>query len=258
VSIAKAGIITTLNARASVLAAANPKYGRWRRNATPSDNVNLPPALLSRFDLLWLLLDEADRERDTDLSLHVTHVHVHGAAPGRPNDDGEHGDYFSKDLLRAYVGEVRQIQCVIDRGAERSITETYCELRRQSARQSNVVTARTLLSLIRLSQALARLRFSSRVTDLDVREAGRLVDASKASLNNRADRGSARHLSMTDAGIFTAIKEIARGRPQVDLVEIRPVLTIKGIQEEQLQQCVKTYSDVGVWQLEGTRLEFLE
>ncbi|CUG90083.1 minichromosomal maintenance complex subunit, putative [Bodo saltans] len=69
VSIAKAGIITTLNARTSILAASNPKFGRWRRSATPSENVNLPPALLSRFDLLWLLLDDADRERDTELSI---------------------------------------------------------------------------------------------------------------------------------------------------------------------------------------------
>lgn len=77
VSIAKAGITTSLNARTSVLAAANPLYGRYNYFLKPHENINLPPALLSRFDLLFLLLDRIDEENDRQLALHVTKVHKH-------------------------------------------------------------------------------------------------------------------------------------------------------------------------------------
>lgn len=259
VSIAKAGIITSINARTSILAASNPKYGRWRRNATPSENVNLPPALLSRFDLLWLLLDDANRERDTELSMHVTHVHLHGVAPGSTVDAGMHGsssEYFGKPFLRAYVGETRRIQSFVDPAAAKAITDIYCEMRSHSVRHKSVVTARTLLSLIRLSQACARLRFSERVQDMDVREAGRLLDCSKASLQDAPATDTRRTLTTSDAVIFSAIKEIARGRTAVDLAEVRPALMMKGVSETHLQRCLKTYSEVGVWTVSGNTIEF--
>merc|ERR1719160_1491125 len=77
VSIAKAGITTTLNARTSVLAAANPAYGRYDVRRSPAENIDLPASLLSRFDLLWLILDRADPENDSALAAHVLHVHTH-------------------------------------------------------------------------------------------------------------------------------------------------------------------------------------
>ncbi|EPY24211.1 minichromosome maintenance protein 7 (cell division control protein 47) [Angomonas deanei] len=262
VSIAKAGIITSLNARTSILAASNPKYGRWKRNATLSENVNLPPALLSRFDVLWLLLDESSRERDAELSLHVTHVHLHGVAPGSVTDtsnvgsaNSRGGEYFSKDFLRAYVGEVRRIHPFVDPDAARIISDIYCEMRAQSVRHSNVVTARTLLSLIRLSQACARLRFSERVSEVDVREAGRLLDCSKASLQSRPG-DQHREVTTSDASIFSMIKEISRGNPSVDLSDVRPLLMVRGISEAHLQRCIQTYSNVGVWSLAGNIIEF--
>jgi DNA replication licensing factor MCM7 len=72
VSIAKAGITTSLNARASILAAANPLYGRYNNKLTPHENINLPAALLSRFDLIFLLLDLANEDDDIALAKHVT------------------------------------------------------------------------------------------------------------------------------------------------------------------------------------------
>ena len=75
VSIAKAGITTTLNARTAVLAAANPLYGRYVRNKTLAENVNLPTSLLSRFDLMFILLDRPEIQADVALARHVTHVH---------------------------------------------------------------------------------------------------------------------------------------------------------------------------------------
>lgn len=81
VSIAKAGITTSLNARTSVLAAANPVYGRYNYNLKPHENINLPPALLSRFDLLFLLLDKNNEETDKTLAFHVASVHKNLIAP---------------------------------------------------------------------------------------------------------------------------------------------------------------------------------
>lgn len=76
ISISKAGITTTLNARTSILAAANPLYGRYNPKISPVDNINLPAALLSRFDLLFLILDTPSRDDDERLAQHVTYVHV--------------------------------------------------------------------------------------------------------------------------------------------------------------------------------------
>lgn len=83
VSIAKAGITTSLNARASILAAANPIYGRYDPKKSPIENINLPAALLSRFDLIFLILDKANAEADIDLAKHVAMVHKMKVAPKR-------------------------------------------------------------------------------------------------------------------------------------------------------------------------------
>ncbi|RNC31541.1 putative minichromosome maintenance (MCM) complex subunit, partial [Trypanosoma cruzi] len=123
-------------------------------------------------------------------------------------------------------------------------------------RHTNVVTARTLLSIIRLSQACARLRFSERVAEADVREAGRLLDCSKISLQERADPNGRRALTTSDAVIFSTIKELARSRTNIDLAEVRPALMIKGVDEVHLQRCLHTYMEVGVWEVNGNIIEF--
>src|SRR5258708_16743565 len=77
ISISKAGITTTLNARPSILAAANPLYGRYNTKASPVQNINLPAALLPRFDFLFLLLDKPSRDDAEPLAHHVTQFHMH-------------------------------------------------------------------------------------------------------------------------------------------------------------------------------------
>ncbi|CAN6690395.1 unnamed protein product [Malus baccata var. baccata] len=81
VSIAKAGITTSLNARTAVLAATNPAWGRYDLRRTPAENIDLPPALLSRFDLLWLILDRADMDSDLEMARHVVYVHQNKESP---------------------------------------------------------------------------------------------------------------------------------------------------------------------------------
>merc|ERR1739846_165544 len=86
ISIAKAGIMTSLNARVSILAAANPAYGRYNTKRSIEDNIQLPAALLSRFDLLWLIADKSDREQDMKLAKHITYVHQHSINPPLQHD----------------------------------------------------------------------------------------------------------------------------------------------------------------------------
>lgn len=81
ISISKAGITTTLNARTSILAAANPLFGRYNPKLSPVDNINLPAALLSRFDIMFLILDKPSRDDDERLAQHVTYVHMHNEHP---------------------------------------------------------------------------------------------------------------------------------------------------------------------------------
>ncbi len=81
ISISKAGITTTLNARTSILAAANPLYGRYNPKISPVDNINLPAALLSRFDVMFLILDKPSFDDDERLAQHVTHVHMFNEHP---------------------------------------------------------------------------------------------------------------------------------------------------------------------------------
>ncbi len=97
-SIAKAGITTSLNARTSILAAANPLYGRYNTKLKPHENINLPAALLSRFDLLFLLLDQVDENKDVALARHVATVHKTLRAPER--DDKMKID---SEVMRAFI-----------------------------------------------------------------------------------------------------------------------------------------------------------
>ena len=204
VSVAKAGIVATLNARAAVLAAANPLYGRYNRRKSLSENVNLPNSLLSRFDLMFLILDVADVDRDMALARHVTFVHQNegtdnkktdGGADTIPMDDDEEDDFgrdkeqeeendqsttpVTSGLLREYISRARKHQPVVPTDVAPYIVEAYVSLRSQgtpTGKQSKngdqtVMTARQLLSILRLSQGLARLRFSDYVAREDVDEA---------------------------------------------------------------------------------------
>ncbi len=103
VSIAKAGITTSLNARTSVLAAANPIYGRYRKELSVHTNINLPAALLSRFDLLFLLLDKPDQVADDLLAKHVAYVHQMSMHPQMSFEP------FEPSFIRAYIAEAKRI-----------------------------------------------------------------------------------------------------------------------------------------------------
>ena len=153
VSIAKAGITTSLNARTSVLAAANPLYGRYNNKITPHQNINLPAALLSRFDLIFLLLDKPDSNADQMLAMHVGYVHKHKKHP--INHDYE---TFDPGFLRAFISYAKKFKPTINQNLHEFIVQRYVEKRKEFAQASKAgyvyTTPRTLLALIRLAQAM--------------------------------------------------------------------------------------------------------
>eukprot|EP00127_Corallochytrium_limacisporum_P005477 Clim_evm25s206 gene=Clim_evmTU25s206 len=182
ISIAKAGITTTLNARTSILAAANPIYGRYNTKLSAERNINLPAALLSRFDLIFLLLDRADEDNDEQLANHICTVHQTGKAPTGNAETGE--DLYEPQYLRKYIALAKSYNPTVPPQLASDITAAYIITRKNSQLYTN---ARTLLAILRLATAHARLRLADEVNSEDIEEAFRLMETSKISLNN--DRG---------------------------------------------------------------------
>ena len=148
VSIAKAGITTTLNARCAVLAAANPLFSRYNRNRSMAENINLPNSLLSRFDLLFLILDRADPENDAALARHVTYVHRYLRNP-------ELGfTPLDTTFIKHYISQARLFEPYVPQDVAGYIVESYVQLRMQHGDPSDQtnMTARQLLSILRLTQ----------------------------------------------------------------------------------------------------------
>ena len=164
VSIAKAGIVATLNARASVLAAANPLFGRYLPDKPVADNIGLPPTILSRFDLIFILTDAPDAERDRQLALHVLHLHG-GAEPAPP---------LPRGFLRKYVAYARR-RCAprLSEAAAKVIADFYSEMRRRAQANGSPIpiTPRQLEALVRMAEAHARMALSGTVTEEDAKAA---------------------------------------------------------------------------------------
>ncbi|KAH9930757.1 MCM-domain-containing protein [Fomitopsis serialis] len=208
ISISKAGISTTLNARTSILAAANPLYGRYNPKLSPVENINLPAALLSRFDLLFLILDKPTRDDDERLAQHVTHVHMYNTHPELDYD------LVDPTLVRHYIALARQHRPTVPPEVSNYVVESYVRLRKVSKddedqKKSHTYTsARTLLGVLRLAQALCRLRFSDQVDHEDVDEALRLMEVSKESLHEDEDEERDQDQSATSK-IYRLIKDMA-------------------------------------------------
>ncbi|XP_044507759.1 DNA replication licensing factor MCM4-like isoform X2 [Mangifera indica] len=175
VSIAKAGIIASLNARTSVLACANPSGSRYNPRLSVIDNIHLPPTLLSRFDLIYLILDKADEQTDRRLAKHIVALHFE-------NPESVEQDVLDVATLTEYVSYARKhIHPKLSDEAAEELTRGYVEMRRRgnfpgSSKKVITATPRQIESLIRLSEALARIHFSEWVEKRDVMEAFRLLE----------------------------------------------------------------------------------
>jgi replicative DNA helicase Mcm len=176
VSIAKAGIIATLNARTSILAAANPIYGRYETSNTVQDNIRLPFTILSRFDLIWIMVDTVEESKDRALARHILDMHQ-----GKTPKDTEETPPLEKDFLKKYIGHaIANVQVDLTQEAADAIEEYYVGMRGRAAGGDAPVpiTARQLESLVRLTEAHAKLAHKSEATREDAMEAIRLMNES--------------------------------------------------------------------------------
>lgn len=169
-SIAKAGIVCQLNARTSVLAAANPVASEWDKKKNIIENIMMPDTLLSRFDLIFLLLDPADPVYDKTLAMHLISLY-------HKNEDDISDQLIPTELLKDYLAYARStINPQLSPESIKVLLESYLGLRKNdnNARGKIIAYPRNLESLIRLSEAHAKMRFSQTVEHQDVVEAVRL------------------------------------------------------------------------------------
>ncbi|KAJ9626264.1 DNA replication licensing factor MCM7 [Taxawa tesnikishii (nom. ined.)] len=249
ISISKAGITTTLNARTSILAAANPLYGRYNPRISPVENINLPAALLSRFDILFLILDTPTRDTDEDLARHVAYVHMHNEHPEPPAAVSSSAPTKSGNGSHARDPSGPS-------SPKRCPTTSSAPKRDESAKKLFTHTSpRTLLGVLRLSQALARLRFAHEVITDDVDEALRLVEVSKASLYDD-ERGRGR----SDLSINSRIFNLVRGMKESGAAGTADGAPGELDMRKNLEACLDEYAALDVWQTaaEGSRLVFIE
>ena len=167
VSIAKAGIMATLNSRCSVLAAANPKFGRFDRYKVLAEQIDLPAPIISRFDLIFVIEDKPSRDGDAKLADHILKIHKENTV-----------DYeIEPELLRKYIAYARRnVNPQLTDEANDVLKEFYVSTRNSNPEEQGAVpiTARQLEAIIRLSEASAKIKLKEYVEKEDAEKAVRL------------------------------------------------------------------------------------
>ncbi|KAF3920250.1 hypothetical protein AA313_de0207718 [Arthrobotrys entomopaga] len=182
ISIAKAGITTILNARTSVLAAANPIFGRYDDMKSPGDNIDFQTTILSRFDMIFIVKDEHSSERDRTIAKHVIGLHMN-----RDNDSNTAAGEIPIEKMKRYITYCKT-RCapVLSQEAAERLSSHFVSIRKQvhkteldsNERSSIPITVRQLEAIIRITESLAKLTLSSVATEAHVDEAIRLFMAS--------------------------------------------------------------------------------
>merc|ERR1712096_62515 len=182
ISIAKAGITTTLNSRCSVLAAANSVFGRWDETKG-EDNIDFMPTILSRFDMIFIVKDEHDEARDIILAKHVMQVHMNAAA-----DTAAEGE-LSLAFMKKYIAYCRS-RCGprLEQAAAEKLKNKYVLMRNSSReveegekRLAIPITVRQLEAVVRISESLAKMELQPFANDAHVDEAIRIFQVSTLS-----------------------------------------------------------------------------
>ncbi|BFI73366.1 minichromosome maintenance protein MCM [Nanoarchaeota archaeon] len=164
ITIDKANIHATLRTETSILAAANPKFGRWDKMKSIVDQIDLPPTIINRFDLIFVLIDEPNPQQDEAI---VDEILKSIQAEEKPPLD--------KELLRKYIIYAKRIEPKWTSSALDIVKNFYIQLRSRTGEETIPITARQLMSIIRLAEASAKIRLSPIVTEDDVNLAKELL-----------------------------------------------------------------------------------
>ncbi|CAJ37360.1 ATPase AAA [Methanocella arvoryzae] len=206
ISIAKAGILATLKCRCAILGAANPKLGRFDPYESIPDQINMPPSLMSRFDLIFILQDKPEEKRDTNIAGHILKSHFAGELhEHRKNNPASHvtddmvrtamstiKPQIDPKLFRKYVAYAkRKVFPIMTEDAKAQIINFYLGLRKQGEGDNAPipVTARQLEGLVRLAEASARMRLSDKVTADDVARTIRITMTSLKQVGMDTETG---------------------------------------------------------------------
>ncbi len=242
ISVAKAGIIATLNTRTAVLAAANPKYGRFEKNLTIAQQVPLDPVILSRFDLIFIMRDEPRADRDRTMAHHILELHRAHTKVVKPP---LHLDFLRKIIIYARQNLDPKFD---DKEAMKTIEDFFVDWRRVAERGEAPlpITVRQLEAIVRLTKANTRMRLSDRVT---VEDANRAINLVKRSLQ--------------EAGIDTEtgkldIDVLMTGKAKSQRDNIRRVLDIIKELEGQYGGVAPVEEIIRIAGSEGIRQSFVE
>jgi replicative DNA helicase Mcm len=228
VSVAKAGIVARFKAKTAILAAANPKFGRFDPNKLPGLQFDIPPTILSRFDLIFPIIDVLDEAKDSALAEHLLSMHKSAAESGgkpvqQQTGSGSEGESLYAAFLRKYVAYARQnIKPVLSQEAMDKIKTYYVELRRRGKAEGAVpITPRQIEGLVRMSEASAKVRLSNAVELADAERAIRLTDYVLDKVSRDRETGK------------LDIDILATGRPKSQVDKINTLLNLAaGIQRE--------------------------
>ena len=194
VSIAKAGFRMTLPAKTSILAAANPKYGKYDIDSSLIDNINIPVPLVSRFDMIWLIRDSVNVKEDHDKATFILDTFT--------GDDKSKETYMPRELLTSYLNHVRTLKPTITTEAKLKMTEIYQNMRALSSNNDSLaVGIRQLEALARLATAHAKLLFKDTVEISDITAVEGLMKRMFTSLGVQTDK------EFNQSGLMVGAKE---------------------------------------------------
>lgn len=262
ITIAKAGIHTTLNARCAVLAAANPVFGSYNERLTAQENVKLPESLMTRFDLVFVTLDRGGVEADTRISQHVLRMHI----------DEEKGEgQISQALFRDFIIAARKLRPVLSREAAAAISAEYVRMRAQKNSKDLLVniTPRFLETMIRLATAHAKLRLSEVVEQCDAAEAIRLLGVNirtksahdPAPKRTRIEEPTTLGQELREAahtGILNAIWSWHASHPDEGYVSVGDIAKMGGFAEKDVEAVATELSDKDSVLLHDSNIYFVD
>tara|TARA_Y100000310_G_C20697611_1_gene826802 strand:- start:825 stop:3032 length:2208 start_codon:yes stop_codon:yes gene_type:complete len=263
VSVAKAGIVTRFKSDTSILAAANPKFSRFDPYTPFISQIELPPTLISRFDLFYMIRDVLDRTKDEQISSHILKTHRLGEMISQYSKKGKKmkkteeealkkiaTPEIDADMLRKYISYARQtVSPILSMEATQAINDFYLELRDMGRDEgSYAATHRQLEGLVRLSEASARVRLSDVVEPQDAARAIRLVRSSLKDMVTDPETGKIdydiiatgqTHTQITNMKkILGIVKSKAADVDMVPLQEVLEEAKTEGIDEDKARDII--------------------